>query len=245
MSRQRLDQLLVERGLAETKTRAQGLILAGKVKVGGRRVDKAGTQVDAEAELELEADDGWASRGSHKLLGAIAACPELAAAIPGADCLDIGASTGGFTDVLLRHGAARVIALDVGYGQLHERLRVDPRVTIMDRTNIRTLAPGSLPFLPRLAVCDASFISLKVFLDVVHRELASPGLFLALVKPQFEVGRERVGKGGVVRDDTHRQAALDEVIARASSIGFTSRGAVESPLAGPAGNREWLLLLAR
>lgn len=245
MSRLRLDQLLVDRGLAESKTRAQGLILAGKVKVAGKRVDKAGTQVGDEVEVEVESDDGWASRGSHKLLGAIAAFPELAAAIPGADCLDIGASTGGFTDVLLRHGAARVIALDVGYGQLHERLRVDPRVTILDRTNIRTIAAGSLPFAPRLAVCDASFISIRVFLDVVHRELASPGLFLALVKPQFEVGRERVGKGGVVRDDTLRKEALDAVIERATSIGFKSRGAVESPLAGPAGNREWLLLLAR
>lgn len=241
----RLDQLLVDRGLAETRTRAQALILAGKVKVGGRRADKAGTATPLDAELDVDSDDGWASRGSHKLLGAIAGFPELAAAIPGADCLDIGASTGGFTDVLLRHGAQRVIALDVGYGQLHERIRVDPRVTIMDRTNIRTLEAGTLPFLPRLAVCDASFISLRVFLEVVYRELASPGLFLALVKPQFEVGQGRVGKGGVVRDDTLRKEALDAVIERATELGFHPRGAIESPLAGPAGNREWLLLLAR
>lgn len=245
MAKSRLDQLLVELGLAETRTRAQALILAGKVRVAGQRADKAGQPVDPEVNVEVEADDGWASRGSHKLLGAIAAFPRLAAAVVDADCLDIGASTGGFTDVLLRAGAARVIALDVGYGQLHERLRVDPRVIILDRTNIRTLPEGALPFRPALAVCDASFISVRVFIEVVARELPVGGLFLVLVKPQFEVGRERVGKGGVVRDELLRREALEAVESRAREVGFEPLGAVESPLAGPAGNREWLLLLER
>lgn len=244
----RLDAWLVDHGLAETRARAQALILAGKVKVGGKRADKAG-QAIAEAldpaDVEVDSDDGWASRGAHKLLGAIAAFPELAARIADADALDIGASTGGFTDVLLRHGARRVIALDVGWGQLHERLRQDPRVVIVDRTNIRTLPPDTLPFVPSIATCDASFISVRLFLDIVFRELAPGGLFVVLVKPQFEVGKDLVGKGGVVRDDTLRQHALDLVSTRAVEVGFLVRGHAESPLAGPAGNREWLLLLAK
>jgi 23S rRNA (cytidine1920-2'-O)/16S rRNA (cytidine1409-2'-O)-methyltransferase len=243
--RTRLDQLLVTRGLAETRARAQALILAGKVRLAGQRLDKAGLAIAEDAELEVEADDGWASRGAHKLLGAIAAFPVFAARIADADCLDVGASTGGFTDVLLRHGAKRVIALDVGYGQLHERLRQDCRVIIMDRTNIRTLPPETLAFRPRIAVCDASFISVRLFLDVVYRELENSGLFLVLVKPQFEVGRDKVGKGGVVWDDGDRQAALDAVVASASAVGFSALGAVESPLRGPSGNREWLLLLEK
>jgi 23S rRNA (cytidine1920-2'-O)/16S rRNA (cytidine1409-2'-O)-methyltransferase len=243
--RTRLDQLLVARGLAESRARAQALILAGKVRVAGARVDKAGHPTPEDADVEVEADDGWASRGAHKLLGAIDAFEALRVTVAGADCLDIGASTGGFTDVLLRHGALRVIALDVGYGQLHERLRQDPRVTIFDRTNIRTLEPGRLPYQPRLAVCDASFISVRLFLHVVARELAAGGYFLVLVKPQFEVGRDKVGKGGVVWDDGHRKEALDAVIEEATRVGFIARGAVESPLAGPSGNREWLLLLER
>ncbi len=243
--RTRLDQLLVSRGLAETRARAQALILAGKVRVDGARVDKAGHALQEDAELEVESDDGWASRGAHKLLGALVAFPAFAAKIPDSDCIDIGASTGGFTDVLLRHGARRIVALDVGYGQLHERLRQDPRVLVLDRTNIRTLPPGNLPYTPSIAVCDASFISVRLFLDVVHRELQLGGLFLVLVKPQFEVGRDKVGKGGVVRDDALRQEALDAVTARAIEVGFEPLGAVESPLAGPSGNREWLLLLAR
>jgi len=245
MAKVRLDQLLVERGLVESRARAQALILAGRVRIDGRRIDKAGTAIDPATPVEVESDDGWASRGSHKLLGAIAAFAELRDHVTDADCLDIGASTGGFTDVLLRHGARRVIALDVGYGQLHERLRQNTRVTIMDRTNIRAIAPGDLPYVPSLAVCDASFISVRLFLDVVFRELAPSSLFLVLVKPQFEVGRDKVGKGGVVRDDVLRKEALDAVTARAVEVGFGPVGAVESPLAGPAGNREWLLLLAK
>jgi len=241
----RLDVRLVADGLADSRARAQALVLAGKVKVDGRRADKAGSAVADEATLEVDSDDGWASRGAHKLLGAIAAFPDFAGKIAGADCLDIGASTGGFTDVLLRHGARAVIALDVGYGQLHERLRTDPRVTVLDRTNVRLLEPGALPFVPSIAACDASFISVRLFLSVVLRELAPGGLFLVLVKPQFEVGRERVGKGGVVRDEGDRRLALDEVTAAAQAVGFSPRGHADSPLPGPAGNREWLLLLAK
>lgn len=241
----RLDVLLVERGLAESRTRAQALILAGKVIVGDHRRDKPGEKVPTDAPITVKGDDGWASRGAYKLLGALEAFPWLEERVQGADCLDIGASTGGFTDVLLRHGAARVIALDVGYGQLHWKLQSDARVTVVDRTNIRTLAPGALPFSPTIATCDASFISLRLFLDVVLRELAPGGIFVALVKPQFEVGRDKVGKGGVVRDDALRREALDGVRELALELGFLERGAVDSPIAGPAGNRELLLVLEK
>lgn len=241
----RLDAWLVEHGFAETRARAQALVLAGKVRIGDKRADKAGLAVPEGADVAVDSDDGWASRGAHKLLGAIAAFPALAARIPGARALDVGASTGGFSDVLLRHGAAHVIALDVGWGQLHERLRQDPRVTVLDRTNIRLLPAGALAYAPDLAVCDASFISVRLFLDVVFRELAAGGLFCVLVKPQFEVGKDKVGKGGVVRDDALRVEALEAVIAAATAVGFVARGHAESPLAGPAGNREWLLLLEK
>jgi len=241
----RLDAWLVTEGIAESRARAQALVLAGKVTIDGKRADKAGAVVAEGAHVEVAADDGWASRGAHKLLGAIAAFPEFRDRIAGADAIDIGASTGGFTDVLLRQGAARVVAVDVGYGQLHERIRTDPRVTVLDRTNIRLLPAGSLPFQPSIAVCDASFISVRLFLGVVFRELAAGGLFVVLVKPQFEVGRERVGKGGVVRDDVDRRFALDQVVAAALTEGFVFGGHLDSPLAGPAGNREWLLLLSK
>ncbi len=243
--KRRLDVLLVERGLAESRSRAQALILAGKVIVAGHRRDKAGERVAADVALRVKGDDGWASRGAHKLLGALEAFPWLAGRIEGAGCWDIGASTGGFTDVLLRRGAARVIALDVGYGQLHERLRQDPRVIVMDRTNVRHLQPTDLAFPPSVATCDASFISVRRFLDVIYRALAPGGVLVVLVKPQFEVGREAVGKGGVVRDEAARRRALDEVRQAAEALGFEVRGAVESPIAGPKGNREWLLVLLK
>lgn len=241
----RLDQAMVERGLAETRARAQALILAGKVSVAGERATKAGQVVKPESDIAVESDDGWASRGALKLLGALDAFPWLGERIRDADCLDIGASTGGFTDVLLRHGARRVVALDVGYGQLHERLRTDPRVTVMDRTNIRTLPPGALPCVPTVATCDASFISLRLFLDVVFRELAPGGVYIALVKPQFEVGKELVGRGGVVRDEDVRQGARTAVEQAALGLGFVIAGSVDAPIHGPAGNREMLLVLSK
>lgn len=243
--RSRLDQELVSRGLAETRARAQALVLAGKVRVDGARADKAGQAVTPEAQIEVEADDGWASRGALKLLGALAAFPWLAERIRGADCLDVGASTGGFTDVLLRTGAARVVALDVGYGQLHERLRTDPRVVVMDRTNVRTLPPGALPFTPSVTTCDASFISLRLFMDVVFRELVPGGVYVALVKPQFEVGKDLVGRGGVVRDEAVRQGARLAAEEAARAVGFEVLGSVDAPIHGPAGNREILLVLGK
>jgi len=243
--KQRLDAALVARGLVETRSRAQALILAGKVDVGGQRCDKAGTRVAEDAEITVREGQDWASRGAYKLLGALDAFPWLLERLAGADVLDIGASTGGFTDVALRHGAARVIAVDVGYGQLHWRLQSDERVTVLDRTNIRTLPEGSLPFRPTFAVCDASFISVRLFLDVVFRELAPGAPFVVLVKPQFEVGREAVGKGGVVRDEDERQRALSEVRAEATRVGFADRGACDSPVSGPKGNLEHLLVLEK
>jgi 23S rRNA (cytidine1920-2'-O)/16S rRNA (cytidine1409-2'-O)-methyltransferase len=243
--KERLDVLLVERGLAETRSRARALIMAGKVVVDERRRDKAGDRVPVDATIVIKGDDGWASRGAYKLLGALEAFPWLGERLLGAHCLDIGASTGGFTDVLLRRGAASVVAVDVGYGQLHWRLRTDPRVIVLDRTNVRHLPAGALPRAPTVATCDASFISVRKFLDVVWRELAPGGVFICLVKPQFEVGRDQVGKGGVVRDDALRRAALEDVCAAAQALGFERRGHVASPVAGPDGNREWLLVLGK
>ena len=241
----RLDRLLVDRGWVESRHRAQGLILAGRVFVKGQRVDKPGTQLLPDADVVLKEGKEWASRGAGKLLGALEAMPFLKEAIEGADCLDIGASTGGFTDVMLHHGASRVAALDVGYGQLHWRLQKDPRVTILDRTNIRLLEPDQLPFQPTFATCDASFISVTTFVDVVFRELTAGGWFVVLVKPQFEVGRERLPKGGVVRDEKDRMSALDKVRRVALEAGFEEKGAVDSPVHGPKGNREFLLVLRK
>jgi 23S rRNA (cytidine1920-2'-O)/16S rRNA (cytidine1409-2'-O)-methyltransferase len=241
----RLDATLVARGLAETRSRAQALILAGRVDVGGQRCDKAGTRVADDAAINVRETQDWASRGAYKLLGALEAFPWLLERLHGADVLDVGASTGGFTDVALQRGAARVIAVDVGYGQLHWRLQSDDRVVVIDRTNIRTLPPGALPFTPTFAVCDASFISVRLFLDVVLRELAPGSPFVVLVKPQFEVGREAVGKGGVVRDEAERQRALAEVRAEAVRVGFHDLGACDSPVAGPKGNLEHLLVLEK
>ena len=244
-AKERLDVLLVQRGLAESRARAQALILGGRVVVGERRRDKAGERVPVDAEIKVKGDDGWASRGAGKLLGALDAFPWLSDAIDGARCLDVGASTGGFTDVLLRRGAAQVIALDVGYGQLHWRLRSDGRVIVMDRTNVRHLQPGHLPWPPELVTCDASFISVTRFLGVLHREMADGASLIVLVKPQFEVGRERVGKGGVVRDEAVRQSALAAVRAAAAAVGFEDLGAADSPVHGPKGNREFLLALRK
>ena len=243
--RQRLDQLLFDRGLADSRTRAQALVLAGKVFVGGKRCDKPGTKVSTAAQLEVRGVREWVSRGAYKLLGAIDRFEVVARAIKGADCLDVGASTGGFTDVMLKHGAERVIALDVGYGQLHETLRQNARVVVLDRTNIRTLNPDQLPFEPSFLTVDTAFISVRKFLPVLHRELADGGTAVILVKPQFEVGRAKVGKGGVVRADKDRYAALDDVRHDAASLGFQEIGFVDSPIAGPKGNREFLLVLTK
>lgn len=240
---ERLDQLLVDRGLAESVTRAQALIFAGRVVVAGHRREKPGERVSRQADIHLKGHKEWASRGAYKLLGALEALPALAERIRGAHCLDIGASTGGFTDVLLHQGAASVVALDVGYGQLDWRLRSDERVVVLDRTNIRHLAPDRLDPKPSVVTCDASFISVRKFLHVVAREMVEGGVFICLVKPQFELPREAVGEGGVVRDPELRSRALHEVRSAAEDLGFSYLGSFDSPITGPKGNRELLLVL--
>ncbi len=227
--KKRLDVLLVERGLAESRAQAQALVMAGLVP----GYDKPGQQVAEDTELVVEQRPEYVSRGGEKLAHGL----DLLGVDPaGLDCVDVGASTGGFTDVLLRRGAARVIALDVGYGQLHLRLRGDTRVTVLERTNARTVA--ELPFAPQLAVCDVSFISVRLALPPVLR-LCSPGWqAVVLVKPQFEAGRADVGKGGVVRDDEVRRRVVREVAEAALSWGASTRGVVDSGLPGPKGNRE-------
>jgi 23S rRNA (cytidine1920-2'-O)/16S rRNA (cytidine1409-2'-O)-methyltransferase len=230
--KKRVDVLLVERGLAESRAQAQALVLAGLV----RGIDKPGTQVDEQAELEVERPPRFVSRGGEKLAHALQA---LGVDPSARDCLDVGASTGGFTDALLQHGAARVIAVDVGYGQLHPRLRADPRVTVLERTNARRLE--SLPFAPELVTCDVSFISVRTALPPALA-LAAPGWeALVLVKPQFEAGRAEVGKGGVVRDPEVHRRVLHEIAQAALAWGGETVGAVDSGLPGPKGNREFFL----
>jgi 23S rRNA (cytidine1920-2'-O)/16S rRNA (cytidine1409-2'-O)-methyltransferase len=232
--KKRLDVLLVERGLAESRTQAQALVLAGRV----RGYDKPGTQVDDGAELEVERPPPYVSRGGEKLAHAL---DELGVNPSGRDCLDVGASTGGFTDVLLQRGAARVIALDVGYGQLHDRLRRDSRVTVIERTNAREVT--ELPFAPELIVADVSFIGLELVLPPVLA-LSAPGWeAVVLVKPQFEAGRSEVEKGGVVRDDTVRRRVVRKIVDAALSWGGETIGVVDSGLPGPKGNREVFLHL--
>ncbi|HET9597507.1 MAG TPA: TlyA family RNA methyltransferase [Anaeromyxobacteraceae bacterium] len=241
--RQRVDLLLVERGLAASRAQAQALVMAGAVVCGERRVDKPGQLVDPEAPLRVKEGAGpqrYVSRGALKLEGPLEA---LSIDPRGLVCADLGASTGGFTDLLLQRGAARVHAVDVGYGQLHPRLRSDPRVVVRERENARHLGPSSLGERVELVVADLSFISLRLVLPAVKAILAPGGRAVLLVKPQFEVGKADVGKGGVVRDDALRQAALDGVAAAARALGFEPLGHVESPLPGPAGNREWVLAL--
>jgi 23S rRNA (cytidine1920-2'-O)/16S rRNA (cytidine1409-2'-O)-methyltransferase len=232
--KKRLDVLLVERGLAESRAQAQALVLAGRVP----GYDKPGTQVDDAAELEVEQPPPYVSRGGEKLVHALDA---FGVDPGGRDCLDVGASTGGFTDVLLQRGAARVIALDVGYGQLHERLRRDDRVVVLERVNARQLR--ELPFAPELVVADVSFISLKLALPPALG-LARPGWeAVVLVKPQFEAGRGEVGKGGVVRDIEVRRRVVREIAAAALEWGGQTVGVVDSGLPGPKGNREVFLHL--
>ena len=234
--KKRLDVLLVERGLAESRSQAQALVLAGRV----RGFDKPGDQVDDRAELAVESPPRYVSRGGEKLAHALDA---LGVDPAGLDCLDVGASTGGFTDVLLQRGARRVLALDVGYGQLHERLRDDPRVTVLERVNARAI--DALPFPPRLVTCDVSFISVRKALPPVLA-LAAPGWeAVVLVKPQFEAGRADVRRGGVVRDaDVHRRV-VREVARAALGWGAEPAGVVDSGLPGPKGNREFFVHLVQ
>jgi 23S rRNA (cytidine1920-2'-O)/16S rRNA (cytidine1409-2'-O)-methyltransferase len=231
--KKRLDVLLVERGLAENRAQAQALVIAGLVP----GYDKPGTQVADDAELTVESPPPYVSRAGHKLANALDA---FDVDVAGLDCCDVGASTGGFTDVLLQRGAARVIALDVGYGQLHPRLRDHPRVVVMERTNARHVA--ELPFAPQLVTCDVSFISVKLALPPILR-LAAPGWHaLVLVKPQFEAGRAETPKG-VVRDASVRRRVVREIVEQALEWGGETVGVVDSGLPGPKGNREFVLHL--
>lgn len=230
---------MAERHLAESRARARALIMAGSVSVDGRVETKPGSMVRADAEIIVREGLPYVSRGGLKLAHAL---DRFGIEVAGRVCLDVGASTGGFTDVLLQRGARRVYAVDVGYGQLHWRLRNDPRVVVMERTNIRTLE--RLPEPIDLASIDVSFISLKLVLPPTRRLLAERGIVVALVKPQFEAGRKQVGKGGVVRDrEVHRQV-LEQIAAFAHGLGFSIIGVTASPILGPAGNREFLMGLS-
>jgi 23S rRNA (cytidine1920-2'-O)/16S rRNA (cytidine1409-2'-O)-methyltransferase len=242
MPKRRLDTLLAERGLFETRTRAAAAVMAGDVRVGDRPARKPGELVAPDADLAVAERPAFVSRGGVKLANALDAFGIDPA---GRRALDVGASTGGFTDCLLQRGAKAVIALDVAYGELHWTLRNDPRVTVVERRNARSLEPGELPWAPDLIVADVSFISLTKVLPAVLAAAAPRFDCLALVKPQFEVGRERVGKGGVVRDAAERRAALVAVAEHARvELGVAVLGFASSGLPGPAGNRESFVWLA-
>ncbi|MEW6566741.1 MAG: TlyA family RNA methyltransferase [Chloroflexota bacterium] len=233
---ERLDVLLVARGLAESRARAQRLVMAGQVRVGGERVLKASTRVPADAAITIDQRPRYVSRGGEKLEAALATFPVNPR---GKTCADVGASTGGFTDCLLQRGARLVYAIDVGRGILHWRLRSDPRVVLLEETNARYLQ--ALPEPIDLVTMDASFISLRLLLPIVKGWLAPGADVIALVKPQFEAGREAVGKGGVVRHrETHRRVLL-ELLPFAAAIGLAPQGLIRSPLLGPKGNVEFLL----
>lgn len=240
---QRLDTLLVERGLAESRSRAQGLILAGLVRVGGEVVTKAGSRVGEEEVLSLEKEAAYVSRAGEKLAAAL---DYFGVEVAGRDALDAGASTGGFTDVLLQRGAERVISVDVGYGQLDWSLRNAPRVTVLERTNVRYLSGGELAFGPDLLVGDLSFISLSVALEGLISTTPTLREMVLLVKPQFEAGPEQVGRGGLVRDPEVHRAVIRRVADHFGSQGFSATGVMRAPVAGRrAGNREYPLHLVR
>ena len=244
----RLDAELVRRGLARSREHAAELIAAGVVRVAGQPAAKPATGVDAGTPVTvIEADTGphYASRGGHKLAGALEAFAPGGLTVSGRRCLDAGASTGGFTDVLLRAGAEHVVAVDVGYGQLAWQLRTDERVTVVDRTNVRTLTPDAIGGRASLTVADLSFISLKLVLPALAACTDPDGDLVPMVKPQFEVGRERLGSGGVVRDPALRAEAVLAVAAEAATMDLGVAGVVASPLPGPSGNVEFFLWLRR
>lgn len=239
----RLDALLAERGLADSRARAQALVMAGLVRVNGEVVTKAGTRVPRDAILTVEARGHYVSRAGEKLAHALDVFDVSA---QDRDCLDAGASTGGFTDVLLRRGALRVVSVDVGYGQFAWRLRNDPRVHLLERTNVRHLGGENLPFRPDLLVADLSFISLAVALEKLVDSTPEIREAILLVKPQFEVGPEHVGRGGLVRDLSSRVAAVEKVAQTFQTWGFGAVGLARSPVAGrKSGNREYPLHLVR
>ena len=241
----RVDAELVRRNLAPSRQHARELIAAGKVLLDGEAVRKAARQMDpAQPLLVVESErEDYVSRGAWKLIGALDLLGESGPAVEGVRCLDAGASTGGFTDVLLRRGAAHVVAVDVGYGQIAWRLREDPRVTVVERTNVRTLDPALVAPAPGLVVGDLSFISLTLVIPALVRAADPRADFLLLVKPQFEVGKERLGSGGVVRDTSLHAWAMRKVADCAAAGGLSVVGAAPSPLPGPAGNVEYFLYM--
>ena len=243
----RIDKLLVERGLAPSRERAQAMILAGRVLVNEQKVEKAGTAVPEDVAIRLLGEDQrYVSRGGLKLEKAL---EHWRIDATGRTCMDVGASTGGFTDCLLQHGAARVIAIDTGYGQIDARLRNDPRVRLLEKTNARYLKPADIcgeavsavGSAPDLLAMDVSFISATLVLPAAVAACARPLDAMVLVKPQFEVGREQVGKGGIVRDEKAQQSAVDRVRSAAVALGARSTDVIESPIRGTEGNREFLL----
>ncbi|WP_041794738.1 TlyA family RNA methyltransferase [Pararhodospirillum photometricum] len=240
MARTRLDQALVDRGLVESRSRAQALILAGLVFSGEKRLDKAGQPVTDETPLTVRGQDHpWVSRGGLKLAGGLS---HFGLDVTGRVGLDVGASTGGFTDVLLTHGAARVYAVDVGYGQLAHRLREDPRVVVLERFNARYLSAEQVPEPVDAIVCDASFIGLRTVLPAALALAAPEAILVALIKPQFEVGRGNVGKGGVVRDPALHAEVCDTITTWLAALpGWTVLGVTPSPITGPDGNVEFLI----
>ena len=245
MARRRLDAELVHRGLARSREQARDLVEAGRVLLGGVTAIKPATQVDPDASIAVrENPEGpdYVSRGAHKLVGALDA---FAVDVAGRSALDAGASTGGFTDVLLRRGIAAVLAVDVGYGQLAWPIRSDARVTVLERTNVRDLTVELLPFRPDLVVGDLSFISLALVLPPLVRVAIDDADLVLMVKPQFEVGKELVGAGGVVRDPALRSDAVRKIAASAYDLGVGTVGVVASPLPGPSGNVEYFLHLRR
>lgn len=237
-NKERLDKVMVAQGLVETRTRARGLIMAGDVWVHGERVDKPGTAVATDADIEVKAPMPYVSRGGFKLAAALT---DFSIDVTGRICADVGACTGGFTDVLLQHGAARVYAIDVGYGQLDWKLRQDERVIVMERTNARYLE--SLPEPITFAAVDVSFISLKLILPAIQEWLTSEGDIVALVKPQFEAGPQQVGKGGIVKDEVVHQQVLLDILSWARAHGLAPMGLMASPVTGSGGNVEFLLWL--
>ncbi len=237
--RERIDVLLVSRGLVDSRELGKRLIMAGEVLVNEQPVSKPGTRVPVDASLELKAKPPYVSRGGEKLAGALAAFPIK---VTDQVCADVGASTGGFTDCLLQNGARRVYAIDVGYGQLDYRLRQDERVVVMERTNARHLETLAEPV--GLVTVDASFISLRLLLPVIRGWVTPAADVIPLIKPQFEAGKSRVGKGGVVRDPAVHRDVLAEVLAAARELGCRVHGLIRSPLKGPAGNIEFLAWLS-
>lgn len=238
----RLDRLLTERGLVPSRERAKALIMAGQVIVGDHKVEKAGQLVDDSLEVRIKNDLPFVSRGGLKLEKAL---DEFRIDVNGLTIMDVGASTGGFTDCLLQRGASRIFAVDVGYGQLAWKLQQDERVISLEKTNIRYLEAGTLPSVPDMAVIDASFISLDKVLPNTLSLVKSMGTIVALIKPQFEVGKGEVGRGGVVRDPEKHAAVIESVYALAKELNLEAVAVTESPITGPKGNREFLVYLKK